>query len=98
MTGEPVRNGPFLPLSPAQQTAVLNAVSPLAGLQRHALLVSLAHWLRGHQGRPVGDGELFRTLRELQAMQLAGPAEDGTVEAQPVRPVRAHKRGYHRVR
>jgi len=53
-----------LHLTDAQQSLVLNVTRPLDRLQRAAFMVGL----RNHIGdrSEVGDGELFRALRELQ--------------------------------
>jgi hypothetical protein len=53
-----------LALSDAQYLAVCHAVSPLAPMEQSALLLALAHRLRGEA--EIGDGMLFRVLRELQ--------------------------------
>jgi hypothetical protein len=64
-----------LVLTARQQTAIQDATASLPPLQRHALIASLKIWLRNRTD--IGDGELFRVLRELQREQLLAPAEDG---------------------
>ena len=55
---------PKLVLSDRQQKAVLDATFALDELQRHAFLGSLTLLLSDRT--EIGDGELFRILRELQ--------------------------------
>ena len=51
-------------LTDRQQSAVLNAANPLEGCQRDAFMIALALLLNNRS--EIGDGELFRILRELQ--------------------------------
>ena len=51
-------------ISDRQQTAILRAANPLEGYQRDAFLAALSLLLKDRDD--IGDGELFRILRELQ--------------------------------
>jgi hypothetical protein len=52
-----------LRLSDEQLAAVLRVATPLAAADRDAFLQAIADALRGHA--EVGDGTLFRVLREM---------------------------------
>ena len=54
---------PPLSLSDAQMTALLHAAQPLDRDLREPFLRAVAQVL---QGRTLGDGEVFRTIREVQ--------------------------------
>ena len=54
-----------------QQSAVLNATNALERLQKDAFLAALAHLLEGRN--EIGDGELYRTLRDLQREHFRPP-------------------------
>ena len=60
-----------LVLSDRQQKAVLDATFALDELQRHAFLGSLTLLLADRT--EIGDGELFRILRELQRAHFHFP-------------------------
>ena len=51
-------------LTDRQQSAVLRAANPLEAYQREAFITALSLLLKNHN--EIGDGELFRILRELQ--------------------------------
>ena len=51
-------------LSDTQQAAVLRAVTPLERYQRDAFVTALSLLLKDKN--EIGDGELFRILRDLQ--------------------------------
>jgi hypothetical protein len=55
-------------LSDKQQSAILSAVNPLERYQREAFLTALTLLLEGKS--ELGDGELFRILRDLQKIHF----------------------------
>jgi len=56
-------------------SSVLNATNALDRLQKDAFLAALAHLLEGRN--EIGDGELCRTLRDLQREHFRPPDLDG---------------------
>jgi hypothetical protein len=60
-----------LALTEHQQSLVLNALRPLDRLQREALLSGLSHHFGDRS--EIGDGELFRLLRDLQREHFKYP-------------------------
>ena len=62
-----------LALSDAQMTALLRAAQPLDRDLREPFLLAVARALQGR--RPLGDGEVFRTIREVQREFLHPPIE-----------------------
>ena len=63
--------GNLMELTERQQSAVLNATNALDRLQKDAFLAALAHLLEGRN--EIGDGELCRTLRDLQREHFRPP-------------------------
>jgi hypothetical protein len=61
-----------LKLTDSQQWQVIRAANPLDMLQRDAFLAALLQQFAGRT--EIGDGELFRTLRELQRQHLRPPS------------------------
>jgi hypothetical protein len=61
-----------LVLSDRQQKMVLDATFALDSHERHAFMTALASLLTGRA--EVGDGELFRLLRELQREHYQFPS------------------------
>jgi hypothetical protein len=60
-----------LPLSEAQQIAVLNAARPLGPGQTDAFVADLVSL---YAGKPsIGDGEVYRSLRQLQREYFRPP-------------------------
>jgi hypothetical protein len=57
-------------LTERQQDAVMRITTPLDPLQRQAFLKALSELYRGQE---VGDGELYRTMRELQRAHFLYP-------------------------
>jgi hypothetical protein len=55
---------PPISLSDAQMTALLHAAQPLDRDLREPFLLAVAKALQGRE--PLGDGEVFRTIREVQ--------------------------------
>jgi hypothetical protein len=55
-------------LSEGHQRAVIQAAQPLPPVRREVFYAAVAHLFQGRAD--VGDGELFRTLRELQREHL----------------------------
>jgi hypothetical protein len=62
-------------LTEHQQSLVLNAVRPLDRPQREALLDGLTHRIGDRS--EIGDGELFRLLRDLQREHFQYPRMTG---------------------
>jgi hypothetical protein len=62
---------PPIALTDAQLTAVFDAATPLSLASRDAFLLDLAAALQGQEN--LGDGTLFRLLRELQGKHLDAP-------------------------
>ena len=60
-----------LKLTDSHQWQVIRATNPLDMLQRDAFLAALLQQFAGRT--EIGDGELFRTLRELQASTSGRP-------------------------
>jgi len=60
-----------MPLTDDQQTAVLRAAYPLQPHQRSAFMATLYTLLEGRHS--IGDGELYRVLRELQRQHFSPP-------------------------
>jgi len=58
-------------LTHAQQTAITHATRPLQQTERRALLAALEASFAG--GTEIGNGELGRTLRELQRKHFRPP-------------------------
>jgi hypothetical protein len=71
-------------LSEKQQTAVLNATQPLDPYQREAFMIALVQLLAGRTA--VGDGQLYRMIRELQRIHFVPPDIRGDYPAQRGRP------------
>ena len=61
-----------LKLTDSQQWQVIRATNPLDMLQRDAFLVALLQQFAGRT--EIGDGELFRTLRDLQREHFRPPS------------------------
>jgi hypothetical protein len=61
-------------LSDQQQDAIFNAARPLQPSERLAFMAALAELLVGCK-RSLGDGELARTLRDLQRQHFRPPAD-----------------------
>lgn len=61
-----------LKLTDSQQWQVIRATNPLDMLQRDAFLAALLQQFAGRT--EIGDGELFRTLRELQRQHFRPPS------------------------
>ena len=55
-------SSPPLAISDRQLDAILHACEPLQPMERSAFLAALAHRLRGEE---IGDGLLFRVIREV---------------------------------
>jgi hypothetical protein len=51
-------------LSAEQQTIVLNAIAPMQQAERNAFLLALTQLLAGRT--TVGNGQLYRMIRDLQ--------------------------------
>jgi hypothetical protein len=58
---------PPLPFTDEQITAIMRAAQPLALPDRAAFLEA---WLPRSRGKPVGDGAVFRAIREVQGRYL----------------------------
>jgi hypothetical protein len=58
-------------LTEQQQDAVMRITTPLDPLQRQAFFKALSQFYRGQE--TIGDGELYRTLRELQRAHFLYP-------------------------
>jgi hypothetical protein len=62
-------------LTDAQQDHILNVARPLQPSERVAFMAALAELLAGRR-RSLGDGELGRTLRDLQREHFHPPPDD----------------------
>jgi hypothetical protein len=62
-----------LALTDAQMTALLHASAPLDRDMREPFLLAVAKALQGRE--PLGDGEVFRTIREVQRQFWHPPTE-----------------------
>jgi hypothetical protein len=62
-------------LTEPQSDAIARATAPLEPLQRQAFLTELLELIRGRVS--VGDGELYRSLRELQRTHHVYPTLHG---------------------
>ena len=60
-----------LSLSDSQMTAILTAAEPLPPDLRSPFLAACAHALQGRE--PLGDGLVFRTIKELQREFFRAP-------------------------
>jgi hypothetical protein len=65
-----------LSLSDQQLTALMTAARPLQPLERSAFLAALAVLLRGRD--EVGDGELYRSIKQLQREHFKPPTDTET--------------------
>ena len=73
-------------LTSEQEIAIIHAAKPLQADERTAFMAALTAWLNDRA--EVGDGELGRTLRELQRAHFKPPDFVGThngVDAYPRR-------------
>ena len=64
-------------LTDAQQDAILSAARPLQPSERVAFMAALAELLAGRR-LSLGDGELGRTLRDLQRAHFHPPTDEET--------------------
>ena len=62
-------------LTDAQQDAILNLARPLQPSERVAFMAAIAEQLTGRRVS-LGDGELGRTLRDLQRAHFHPPTDD----------------------
>ena len=62
-------------LTDAQQDAILNVARPLQPSERVAFMAALAELLAGRR-LSLGDGELGRTLRDLQRQHFRPPTDE----------------------
>ena len=62
-------------LTDAQQDAILSAARPLQPSERVAFMAALAELLAGRR-LSLGDGELARTLRDLQRAHFHPPTDE----------------------